>query len=353
MDADAGTVYGQVVAKIGDSVFVLPMKTLIDEIKQQRESSGRQVTVSLPSPSILLTDLANYHRHILADTEKADRYEQAAVCATPLDKSEGSSSCVRPRPASAGPLGSSDSVGSKHLWPDPARSLLPGMQGLDTAKQHSSPTYTGPIQGIAKVSKPLTDYTGDVVVQYTHMEFSKRTEFYHSLHGNDQRRIDAYLRRVTQIRGAMASGKHPSLLNNILSSVKNWRDTMEDKNVPGRQRKHRAMSLGPEISEGPTHRGSTSQTLFEYDALMDIKATKTMYPHNNFFSEPDVDVEEEVIPLKHLLQNPARWFQRRMPSDRVTCVTHIHIPATNMEVRTVNMRDLMIPSSEEVWLVKP
>lgn len=297
--------------------------------------------MSLPSPSILLTDLANYHRHILADTEKADRYEQAAVRATPLDKSEGNSPCVRPRPVSAGPLGSSDSVVSKHLWPDPARSLLPGMQGLDTAKQHSPPTYTGPIQDIAKISKPSTEFTGDVLAQYTHMEFLKRAEFYHSLHANDQKRIDAYLRRLTQIRGATASGKHSSLLDNILSSVKSWRDTMEDRNGPGRWRKHRAMSRGPEISEDSTQQGSASQKLFEYDALMDIKATRTRYPHNNLCSEPHVDVDEEVIPLKHLLQNPARWFQRRMPSDRVTCITHIHIPATNMEVRTVKMQNLL------------
>lgn len=184
--------------------------------------------------------------------------------------------------------------------------------------------------------------TGDILAHYTHMEFFERETFYHSLNSSDQTRIDAYLRRVTQIRGAMASGKNPGLIDNILSTMKNWRDTIDDRDVPGWRSKHRGMPLGPELSKDPMHQDPTSQKLLEYDPLMDINATRTRYSRNDSWSGPHVYEVQEVIPLKELLQDPARWRQEGMSSGNVTCVSHIHIAATNMEVRTVSMRNWLI-----------
>lgn len=333
MNPDTGVVYGQVVAKMGASVFMLPMKTLIDEIEAQRESSGSQVTALLPSPSFLLTDLAEYHRHILGDTEVAYRYEQAASRATHRDKSKDTAPFLRPRSGLAGPLEASESAVSKPF---------PGIHGRATAKEHSPSTPTRsvarPMHDVAENSKPSVRPTGDILAQYTHMELFEREKFYHSLHASDQIRIDAYLRRVTQIRGAMASGKHYSLIDNILSSMKNWRDTIDDRNVPGWRRERRGMSPGPELSKESMHQDPTIHKLLEYDPLMDINATKTQYSRNDGWSGPPVDEEQEVISLKELFRNPARWLQKGMSSENVTGVTHIHIPATNIEVRTVTRK---------------
>lgn len=342
VNPDTGVVYGQVVAKMGASVFMLPMKTLIDEIEAQRESSGSQVTALLPSPSILLTDLAEYHRYILGDTEVAYRYEQAASRATHRDKSKDTSPFLRPTSVPAGPLGTSESAVSKPLWPDPALKPFPGMHGRATAKEHPPSTSTRsverPTHDAAKHSKSSVRPMGDISAQYTHMELFEREKFYQSLHASDQIRIDAYLRRVTQIRGAMASGKHSSLIDNILSSMKIWRDTIDDRNVPGWRRERRGMSPGPELSKESMHQDATIHKLLEYDPLMDIDATKTRYSRNDGWSGPPVDEEQEVISLKELFRNPARWLQKGMSSENVTGVTHIHIPATNIEVRTVTRK---------------
>lgn len=336
MGPDSGTVYGQVVATMGRSVFMLPMKTLVDEIKGQQDNAESQVTVVLPSPSILLTDLAQYHRHMLEDPETADIYEQAASRARDLDGSEDHPPAVRTIPVPVWTREAPESAVSQPWWePDPALNLA---HGRDTAKEHSSPipmrSVVWPEKNVAKDSEPPASTQGDHLARYTHMEFSKRAGFYHSLHANDQRHIDAYLRRVTQIRKAMASGKlmSESLVGNILTSVKHWRNTREN-------RPHG--KILSELSEGSVHQGSTRQQLLDYDPLMELNVTKTRYSGAAGRFKTHEDVEEDVIPLKVLLEDPARWLQREMPPRQKAHVTHIHIPATNMEVRTVG---------KQIWL---
>lgn len=349
VNPDAGMVYGQVVATMGDSVFMLPMNTLIDEIERQRESAGIQVTASLPSPSILLTDLAQYHRDVLDDAETADKYEQAAFRARQLDGAEGIHPSVRPMPVTDWPLRAPGLAVSQSREFGLGFNLFPGMHGRDETKENSPPTPTRsavwPKEDFSRISKSSARYSGDLLAQYTHMEFSKRAEFYDSLPANDQMRIDAYLRRLTQIRGAMASGKHSSVLKNLLSSVKTWRDTIETRNVPAWGRRHHGKSLGPEHSEGSLHQGPASPQLLEYDPLMDINVSKTTYLGSDDWTTSDVvDVKREAMPLKDILEDPARWLQWPMSPYHEARVTHIHIPATNIEVRTVSM---------QTWLTIP
>lgn len=343
MNPDSGTVYGQVVAKMGDSVFMLPMKTLIDEIEKHRESSGSQATLGLPSPSALLTDLAEWHRIVLEDTETADKYEQAALRAAPLDKSEDNGLSVRPNPVLTGPLRAADSAVSQPWWTESVRTSFSEMHGRDTAKELSPTTSVRSEQEVARNSELPYTLMADILSRFTHTEFSRRAELYHSLSAKYQRRIDAYLRRVTQIRETMASGKHSRLLDNVLSSVNNWRDTVQDKNEGGWRRTQRGVFPRPELSETSMHQDSSSQHLLKYDPFMDINVTKTRYSEGDGFSKPYVYVEQEVFTLKDLLENPAGWLQREMSPDNVPSmpVTHIHIPATNMEVCTLIKRTLL------------
>lgn len=338
MNPDSGTVYGQVVAKMDDSIFMLPMKTLMSEIEKHRESSRSQATLVLPSPSALLTDLAEWHRIVLEDTETADKYEQAAFRAALLDKSEVNNLSLRPNSVLKERLVVLEPIFSQPWWTDPARTSFSEMHGRDTAKKHSPTTPLCSKQEVTRSSKSSYTPTADILSRFTHTEFSRRAELYHSLHANYQRHIDAYLRRVTQIRETMASGKHSSLLDNVLSSVDNWRDAMQDKNATGRRSTRRGMFPRSKLSERSIHQGSSSQHLLEYDPLMDINVTKTKYLGSDGLSKPYVDVEQEVVPLKDLLENPARWLQREITPDNMTPVTHIHIPATNMEVCTLSKR---------------
>lgn len=348
MNADAGTVYGQVIAKMGDSVFMLPMKTLTDEIEGRRKSSGSQVTVFLPSPSILLADLAEYHRHILDDTETADRYEQAAIRARQLDRSEDTPLPLRPILVSSPPPAGPDSA-----WrPDPARTLFPGMDGRDTAEAHSPPTpkrsAVWPKEDVARKSNLFPKSSSDLLARYANMEFFKRAEFYDSLHASDQRQIYTYRRRITNIRRLVESGQHsnPNHVKNVHLSVKSWRDSTEYRRGMLSVRRWRSdLELPFDHSEGVMHDSPDSpdsQWLQQrsYEPSSDMKATKTRYVGNDSGPELHVDGEQEVIDLMALLDDPAAWLQKGVPPppDDATHVTHIHIPGTNIEVRTVSMQ---------------
>lgn len=138
----------------------------------------------------------------------------------------------------------------------------------------------------------------------------------------------------------MVTGKHSRLLHNIFSSLHNW--LIEGRDARRTQMQDRHLFLEPEHLNISMQRDPESSQSLEYDPLMDIKAKKTMYSGYDSWSKPYVDVQQEDIPLRELLQDPGRLFQKEVLPDHMTCVTHIHIPATNMEVRTVNIQTWFI-----------
>lgn len=336
-------VYGQAVATMGDCVFILPMTTLMEEIKEQRKSFGSEVEVSLPSSSILLSDLARYHRHVLI----ADEYEKAALRTARAGNSENAPLSSGTVPTPAQPMLVPDSAVPKHPWSDAATTSFPEKPGRGTSEEHlpSKSAHTGVWlesevdRGSESYVRPLVN-DHNLVAQYTHMDFNEREDWYHALH-KDRSLIDAYLRGVAHTRRAIgrASEESSSHLKNVIISMKEWRES--DEYITGMPmvrswRMFYDQRVGPPISPLAGLESDPSEPFFEYDPLEDMIGTKITYSENDDWSEARIQEERETIPIKEMLENPAMWSKSGMSPDRATQITHVHIPATNIEVRILS-----------------
>ncbi|KAJ4392268.1 hypothetical protein N0V93_005893 [Gnomoniopsis smithogilvyi] len=325
VNPDTGVVYGHVVATMGDSVFMLPMKTLNKEIEGQQEGLESQAAAVLPTPSFILNELAEYHRRTLNDEEAANGYEQAALRAAQVHGHDDSHRYVK-------------QAASKHRWTDPAQTVSPTMYGRHKAKEHASPTLpTGslvrPKQIVAEgYNTPApVEYNGDSLEQYLRKEFYERADFYRSLLPDHQRRIDSYFHKIEHIRGYMAFVRQSNFLDDIRSSMERLKDSEEYEYGLAKARSSRWVHSKPNGHIEPKlELKLPGRELADYDPLIDVKVTRTSYPTGDWPTS-HIDVDQETIPLTKLLQHPTRWLHRERSSVSETHVTHIHVPATNME----------------------